>query len=62
MYCPWCGTQRESSARDYLDMIFERYSRRRMEQRQQQFRAVEKQLDELEQELNVLVLSAEMHK
>ena len=43
-------------------MIYERYSKMHREYRNQQFRAVEKQLNELEQELDVLVLSAELHR
>lgn len=61
-YCPWCGEKSINQSQKYFDMISERYSKMHREYRNQQFRAVEKQLNELEQELDVLVLSAELHR
>lgn len=61
-YCPWCGEKSINQSQKYFDMIYERYSKMNREYRNQQFRAVEKQLNELEQELDVLVLSAELHR
>ena len=61
-YCPWCGEKSINQSQKYFDMIYERYSKMYREYRNQQFRAVEKQLNELEQELDVLVLSAELHR
>lgn len=61
-YCPWCGEKSINQRQEYFDMIYERYSKMHKECRNQQFRAVEKQLNELEQELEVLVLSAELHR
>lgn len=62
VYCPWCGEQRVINKREYFDIIYERYSKNRHEQRNKQLNAVKERLEELEHELNVLVLSAEMHK
>ncbi|MBQ5999040.1 MAG: hypothetical protein IJL70_06175 [Treponema sp.] len=62
VYCPWCGEQRVFHDQEYFDMIYERYSVNHNEQRNKQLNAVKERLEELEQELNVLVLSAEMHK
>lgn len=61
-YCPWCGEKSVNHQQEYFDILYERYSKRHLENRNQQFRAVEKQLNELEQELEVLVLSAELHR
>lgn len=61
-YCPWCGEKSINQSQKYFDMIYERYSKMHREYRNQQFRAVEQQLNELEQELDVLVLSAELHR
>ena len=47
---------------DFFDMVYSRYSTVRQEQRNRQFNAAKQRLNELEQELNVLVLSAELHK
>ena len=58
----WCGEKSINQSQKYFDMIYERYSKMHREYRNQQFRAVEKQLNELEQELDVLVLSAELHR
>ena len=61
-YCPWCGEKSINQSQKYFDMIYERYSKMHREYRNQQFKKKKKQLNELEQELDVLVLSAELHK
>ncbi len=62
VYCPWCGEKRNFHGQEFFDLMYERYSESYKEKRKNQFRAIEKQLNELEQELNVLVVSAELHK
>ena len=62
VYCPWCGEKRMGRTQDFFDMVYSRYSTVRQEQRNRQFNAAKQRLNELEQELNVLVLSAELHK
>ena len=62
MVCNGCGERKSFHNQKYFDMIYERYSELNREKRNNQFRAIAKQLDELEQELNVLVVSAELHK
>ena len=53
VYCPWCGEKRMGRTQDFFDMVYSRYST---------VNAAKQRLNELEQELNVLVLSAELHK
>ncbi|MCR5494881.1 MAG: hypothetical protein K6F15_04515 [Treponema sp.] len=62
VYCPWCGERKSFHNQEYFDIIYDRYSELNREKRQKQFRAIEKRLNELEDELNVLVVSAELHK
>lgn len=62
-YCPWCGESRTKQQTEEAD---ERLSKRiceiRDRKRYDQLEKMEEQLDNLERELSVLVLSAEMAK
>lgn len=61
-YCPWCGTAAAKSARtEYADAAPLR-ERRRNDRTEQYIEAVRQKIEALEKELDVLVLSAEMHK
>ena len=62
LYCPWCGYSRVSEPEDSLDVLFNRFRENRKDERRKQLHALERQLDDLKQELDVRVLSAEMHK
>ncbi|MBO4630268.1 MAG: hypothetical protein J5687_09995 [Treponema sp.] len=64
LYCPWCGVSRVSDANDKesLEMMLNHYEEDRKDVRRKQLYEMERELEDLEQELSVLVLSAEMHK
>ena len=62
LYCPWCGTSRVSHDEESLDMLFTQYEENRTEVRRKQLYEMERELDDLEEELSVYVLSAQMHK
>ncbi len=61
VYCPWCGCSRADRRTDFAE------ARKSVEQQQdcirmQRISAMGRRLDELEKELDILVLSSEMHK
>ena len=64
LYCPWCGISRVSNTDDKesLEMMLNHYEEDRKDVRRKQLYEMERELEDLEQELSVLVLSAEMHK
>ena len=62
LYCPYCGTCRVSQDDESLDVLFNQYEENRKEVRRKQLYEMEQELDNLEEELSVLVLSSEMHK
>ena len=62
LYCPYCGTCRVSHDDESLDILFNQYEENRKEVRRKQLYEMEQELDNLEEELSVLVLSSEMHK
>ena len=64
IYSPWCGMSRIGVAdnQEVLDSVFSRLEEKQADDREKRLRRLESQLDELEKDLNVLVLSAEMHK
>ena len=62
-YCPWCGyskinKENNESQRLHLEMNEEKMRQNKLNQ----IEKLEEELDNLERELSVLVLSAEMHK
>ncbi len=62
-YCPWCGYSRvEKEKEDSTELRYTKFKERMMERRYNQLEKMEEQLDSLEKELSILVLSAEMHK
>ena len=62
-YCPWCGYSRaEKEKQDSTELRYTKFKERMMERRYNQLEKMEEQLDSLEKELSILVLSAEMHK
>ncbi|MCI5644181.1 MULTISPECIES: zinc-ribbon domain-containing protein [Treponema] len=61
VYCPWCGIQLiRKESREYQNLFFEQVERKRRTEQEQKLQNVGKQLDELEKELDVLVLCAEL--
>lgn len=62
LYCPWCGYSRVANEEDSLELLFNCYEENQKDNRRKQLYELERQLNDLEQELSVLVLSAEMHK
>ena len=64
IYCPWCGMSRigVTDNQEVLDSVFLKLEEKQADDRQKRLRKLETQLDELERDLDVLVLSAEMHK
>ncbi len=62
-YCPWCGYSLicdESS--ESLNLKYEEYKQKKLNHKLNQIEKMGEQLDSLEKELSVLVLSSEMHK
>lgn len=63
IYCPWCGVSRISlNSEAVLDSVFQQLEEKQSDDRTKRLRKMESRLDELEKDLDVLVLSAEMHK
>lgn len=62
LYCPWCGNSRVSHEEDSLDILFNRYETLQKISRKKQLQQMQMQLNELEEELAVFALSAEMAK
>ncbi|MCI6321778.1 hypothetical protein [Treponema porcinum] len=61
VYCPWCGIQLiKKESREYQNLFFEQLEQKRRTEQEQKLQSVGKQLDELEKELDVLVLCAEL--
>lgn len=61
VYCPWCGIQLiKKESREYQNLFFEQVEQKRRMEQEQKLQNVGKQLDELEKELDVLVLCAEL--
>ena len=62
VYCPWCGVSRVDNEDESLEVLLNNYEENRREVRRRQLYEMERELDDLEEELSVLVLSSEMHK
>lgn len=63
LYCPWCGFSKMSESKtDSLDVLFNKFAQMKKDSRRKHLCDMEKKLDDMEKELSVLVLSAEMHK
>ena len=61
VYGPWCGIQLiKKESREYQNLFFEQVEQKRRTEQEQKLQNVGKQLDELEKELDVLVLCAEL--
>ena len=63
IYCPWCGQSRlQEDDRAVLDRVFQQLEVKQADDRARRLQKMEQELDALEKDLSVLVLSAEMHK
>ncbi|MCR4733905.1 MAG: zinc ribbon domain-containing protein [Treponema sp.] len=63
LYCPWCGFSRVTEDKNNsLDILFDKFVQLKKESRRQHLYDMEQKLDDMEKELSVLELSAEMHK
>lgn len=62
LYCPWCGQEKKHSREDVLETVFKQLEEKQAQGRARRVAELEKQLDDLEQDLSVLALSAEMAK
>ncbi len=60
-FCPWCGYSRvEQEKEDSLQLRLNQLQEKQKAARRSQIERMEAELDALEKELNVLVLSTEM--
>ena len=63
LYCPWCGLERVPvEERVPLDGVFEQLEEKQGTDRSSRLRRLEQELALLEKDLDVLVMSAELHK
>ena len=58
---PQQGVKNKTSE-DSLDAMFTKFAQLKKDSRRKQLSAMEQKLDDMDKELSVLVLSAEMHK
>lgn len=63
IYCPWCGQSKmQNNDKTALESVFKSLELKQAEERARRLAELEKELDELEQDLSILALSAEMAK
>ena len=63
IYCPWCGVSRIGmNSEAVLDSVFQQLEEKQSDDRSRRLRRLESRLEGLEKDLDILVLSAEMHK
>ena len=62
LFCPWCGQEKMHNKQDALDAVFKQLEEKQAEDRARRLKKLEKEQDELEQDLSILALSAEMAK
>ena len=64
IFCPWCGksrTERVSNLSE-TELLVESIKKKRYEEQTKKIVELGQKLEELEHDLSILVLSAEMHK
>ena len=62
-YCPWCGKSRVAQEKDdSAELRYAKFKEKQFQKRYNQLEKMGEQLGDLEHELSILVLSAEMHK
>lgn len=63
LFCPWCGISRvEYASTDNLDSMFSKLEKMQIQDKVKYIKQLDKELAELERDLETLALSAEMHK
>ena len=63
IYCPWCGQSKmQNNDKAALESVFKSLELKQAEERIRRLAELEKELDDLEQDLSILALSAEMAK
>ncbi len=63
IYCPWCGQSKmQNNDKAALESVFKSLELKQAEERARRLAELEKELDDLEQDLSILALSAEMAK
>ena len=63
IYCPWCGHLRiKIESREYRNSVGNHKEHNHNDSRIEYIYEMKKKLESLEHELNVLVLTSEMHK
>ncbi len=63
IYCPgWGQAKMRSDEKSVIDAVFKNLERKQAEDRVRRLASLGKKLDDLEQDLNILALSAEMAK
>lgn len=63
IYCPWCGQSKlKNDDKAAFDLVFKNLEKKQAENRERRLASLEKKLDDLEQDLSILALSAEMAK
>jgi uncharacterized Zn finger protein (UPF0148 family) len=64
IFCPWCGKSKVErvSSMNEKESLIESIKKKRYEEQTKKIMQLEEQLETLEKELSILVLSAEMHK
>ena len=63
IYCPWCGLSRlQEDDKTVLENVFHQLEVKQADDRSRRLARLEEELAALEKDLDVLVLSAEMHK
>ena len=62
-YCPWCGYSRvENKTETGIELGYRQHCQKQLDNRLIQLQKMNDQLDQLEEELSVLVLSTQMAK
>ncbi len=60
-YCPWCGYSRlEEEKADSENLRYIQFKQKQQDSRTQRLEKMQKDLDQLEEELSVMVLSAQL--
>ena len=64
VFCPWCGRSRvtDEDSEEAVESAFERIEEEQYEKYFERLEKMQEKLDNLEKELGVLALSAEMHR
>ncbi len=64
VFCPWCGHSRisDEDGKEASESVQEMNVEEQIEKRVARLDEMEKKLNDLEEELNILILSTEMHR